>query len=102
MGQQWTDADQPPGVLPSRCVPVWEPSEPDPCDGEAVAADEGCHPDLRAGRGDLRSFCGSRTTILAAAEEGYRAVGLEVTDSYYKLGTDRVRFALDAAKATEK
>lgn len=27
-----------------------------------------------------------------------QAVGIEVTDAYYKLGTDRVKFALDAAK----
>lgn len=25
------------------------------------------------------------------------AVGIEVTDAYYKLGTDRVQFALNAA-----
>lgn len=43
-------------------------------------------------------FAGAGTTILAAAEEGYQAVGIEVTDAYYKLGTDRVRFALDVAK----
>ena len=30
-------------------------------------------------------------------EEGYEAVGIEVTDAYYKLGTDRVQFALNAA-----
>ena len=35
--------------------------------------------------------------ILAAVEEGYEAVGIEVTDAYYKLGTDRVQFALNAA-----
>lgn len=46
----------------------------------------------------LDPFAGSGTTILAAAEEGYRAVGIEVTDVYYKLGTDRVKFALSAAK----
>ena len=44
----------------------------------------------------LDPFAGAGTTILAAAQEGYRAVGIEVTDTYYKLGTDRVRFALNA------
>ena len=43
----------------------------------------------------LDPFAGAGTTILAAAEEGYEAVGIEVTDAYYKLGTDRVRFALN-------
>ena len=42
------------------------------------------------------SFCGAGTTILAARLEGYEAVGIEVTDAYYKLGSDRVRFALEA------
>lgn len=44
----------------------------------------------------LDPFAGAGTTILAAAEEGYEAVGIEVTDAYYKLGTDRVRFALES------
>jgi site-specific DNA-methyltransferase (adenine-specific) len=46
----------------------------------------------------LDPFAGAGTTILAAAEEGFEAVGIEVTDAYYKLGTDRVRTALEAAK----
>ena len=45
----------------------------------------------------LDPFAGAGTTILAAVEEGYEAVGIEVTDAYYKLGTDRVQFALSAA-----
>lgn len=32
--------------------------------------------------------------ILAAVREGYEAVGVEVTDAYYRLGGDRVRTAL--------
>ena len=50
----------------------------------------------------LDPFAGAGTTILAAVEEGYEAVGIEVTDAYYKLGTDRVRFALEAAKEEKK
>ena len=34
------------------------------------------------------------TTILAAAQQGYQAVGIEVTDAYFQLGTERVREAL--------
>ena len=45
----------------------------------------------------LDPFAGAGTTILAAVEEGYEAVGIEVTDAYYKLGTDHVQFALNAA-----
>ena len=44
----------------------------------------------------LDPFAGAGTTILAAVQEGYEAVGIEVTDAYYKLGSDRVRMALAA------
>ena len=44
----------------------------------------------------LDPFAGAGTTILAAVEEGYETVGIEVTDAYYKLGSDRVKFALEA------
>lgn len=49
----------------------------------------------------LDPFAGAGTTVLAAVKEGYEAVGIEVTDAYYKLGSDRVRFALDASDATK-
>ena len=32
MGEATDHADQPPGVLPSGCVPLWESPEPHPCD----------------------------------------------------------------------
>ena len=44
----------------------------------------------------LDPFAGAGTTILAAVQEGYEAVGVEVTDAYYRLGGDRVRTALAA------
>lgn len=44
----------------------------------------------------LDPFAGAGTTILAAVKEGYEAVGIEKSDAYYKLGADRVRFALSA------
>lgn len=47
-------------------------------------------------------FAGAGTTILAAVEEGYEAVGIEVTDAYYKLGTDRVRIALEAKERADE
>ena len=46
-------------------------------------------------------FAGAGTTILAAVEEGYETVGIEVTDAYYKLGSDRVKFALEAKEKEE-
>ena len=49
----------------------------------------------------LDPFAGAGTTILAAAESGYQAVGIEVTDAYYKLGSDRVRIALKALEEAE-
>ena len=42
----------------------------------------------------LDPFAGAGTTILAAAQQGYQAVGIEVTDAYFQLGTERVREAL--------
>ena len=50
----------------------------------------------------LDPFCGAGTTVLAAKLEGYEAVGIEVTDAYYKLGVDRVRMALEAHQETEE
>ena len=50
----------------------------------------------------LDPFCGAGTTVLAAKLEGYEAVGIEVTDAYYKLGSDRVRFALEAHTEAEE
>lgn len=44
----------------------------------------------------LDPFAGSGTTVLAAVQEGYEGVGIEVTDAYYKLGTDRIRMALES------
>lgn len=44
----------------------------------------------------LDPFAGAGTTILAAVREGYEAVGIELNDAYFKLGSDRVRFALEA------
>ena len=49
----------------------------------------------------LDPFSGAGTTILAAVEEGYETVGIEVTDAYYKLGSDRVKFALEAKEKEE-
>ena len=49
----------------------------------------------------LDPFAGAGTTILAAVQEGYEAVGIEVTEAYYKVGCDRVRFALSAGEAAK-
>ena len=50
----------------------------------------------------LDPFCGAGPTVLASRLEGYEAVGVEVTDAYYKLGSDRVRFALKAHTEAEE
>ena len=50
----------------------------------------------------LDPFAGAGTTVLAAVMTGYRAVGIEVTDAYYKLGSDRVRIALEAAQKEDE
>lgn len=43
----------------------------------------------------LDPFAGAGTTILAAVQEGFEAVGIEVTDAYYRLGSDRVHAELE-------
>ena len=40
--------------------------------------------------------------MLASRLEGYEAVCIEVTDAYYKLGSDRVRFALESHSDTDE
>ena len=50
----------------------------------------------------LDPFCGAGPTVLASVMEGYEAGGIEVTDAYYKLGVDRVRFALEAQEKSEE
>ena len=45
---------------------------------------------------------GAGTTVLAAVMTGYRAVGIEVTDAYYKLGSDRVKIALEAEQKEDE
>lgn len=49
----------------------------------------------------LDPFAGAGTTVLAARLEGYEAVGIEVTDAYYKLASDRVRMELSAKDDAE-
>ena len=50
----------------------------------------------------LDPFVGAGTTVLAAVMTGYRAVGIEVTDAYYKLGSDRVKIALEAEQKEDE
>lgn len=46
----------------------------------------------------LDPFAGSGTTILAAVQEGYEAVGVELSATYFQLGTQRVKQALESQK----
>ena len=48
--------------------------------------------------GGTDPFVGSGTTVLAAVQEGYEAVGIELTDAYFQLGTQRVEQALETQK----
>lgn len=50
----------------------------------------------------LDPFAGSGTTVLAAVLEGYQAVGIEITDAYYELGTKRVKTALESEQDSPK
>lgn len=44
----------------------------------------------------LDPFAGAGTTVLAAVQEGYEAVGIEVTDAYYGLAAERIGVTLEA------
>ena len=46
----------------------------------------------------LDPFAGSGTTVLAAVQEGYEAVGIELTDAYFQLGTQRMKQVLESQK----
>ena len=50
----------------------------------------------------LDPFAGAGTTVLAAVMTAYRAVGIEVTEAYYKLGSDRVRIAFEAEQKEDE
>lgn len=47
----------------------------------------------------LDPFAGAGTTVLASVLEGYEAVGIEVTDAYYTLGSQRVKKVLESPKS---
>ena len=83
---------------PVSCLPgvfrYGNPPEPGACDRETAAVDEGRGADMRARRKNLRSFCRSRYYDSCGCQQGYQAVGIEVTDAYFQLGTERVREAL--------
>ncbi len=49
----------------------------------------------------LDPFAGAGTTVLAAVQEGCEAVGIEVTNAYYELGTERLKNALQPTEAAE-
>ena len=44
----------------------------------------------------LDPFAGAGTTVLAAVQEGYEAVGIEVTDAYFGLAAERIESVLEA------
>lgn len=46
----------------------------------------------------LDPFAGAGTTVLASVLEGYRAVGIEVTEAYYQVGCERMAM-IEQAKA---
>ncbi len=91
--------NRPVGCLPG-CVPLCQSPEPDPCHREAFAAHAEPCENLCAGRKDPRPLLRGRNHRAGSQAGGYEAVGIEVTDAYYKLGSDRVRFALEAQPET--
>ena len=94
MGKQRTYADQPSGFLSSRCVPIWESQNRVHVTEKPLQLMKDVVQICEPGGRILDPFAGAGTTILAAAQQGYQAVGIEVTDAYFQLGTERVREAL--------
>ena len=44
----------------------------------------------------LDPFAGAGTTVLAAVQEGYEAVGIEMSDVYFQRSTERLKTALES------
>ena len=44
----------------------------------------------------LDPFSGAGTTVLAAVQEGYEAVGIEMSDAYFQRSTERLKNALES------
>ena len=49
----------------------------------------------------LDPFSGAGTTVLAAVQEGYEAVGIEMSDAYFRRSTERLKTALAANENAE-
>ena len=52
--------------------------------------------------GILDPFAGAGTTVLASVLEGYRAVGIEVTEAYYNVGCERMAVIENAREQAEE
>ena len=50
----------------------------------------------RAGGRILDPFAGAGTTVLAAVQDGYEAVGIEMSDAYFHRSTERLKTALES------
>lgn len=50
----------------------------------------------------LDPFAGAGTTVLASVVEGYRAVGIEVTEAYYQVGCERMAVIENAREQAEQ
>ena len=44
----------------------------------------------------LDLFAGAGTTVLAAVQEGYEAVGIEMSDAYFQRSAERLKTALES------
>lgn len=49
----------------------------------------------------LDPFAGAGTTVLAAVQEGYEAVGIEMSDAYFQRSTERLKTSLAADENAE-
>ena len=44
----------------------------------------------------MTPFAGAGTTVLAAVQEGYEAVGIEMSDAYFRRSTERLKTTLES------
>ena len=56
---------------------------------------------LKGRRRILDPFAGAGTTVLAAVQEGYEAVGIEMSDAYFQRSAERLKTALAADENAE-
>ena len=84
--------------LPARRLSAHEPCQPHHVTEKSLPLMRDIVQICEPGGRILDPFAGAGNDDFGGCAEGYEAVGIEKTAAYYKLGSDRVKFALKAGK----